>query len=261
MASWSLSECGTSAFRWQRCPPPPGVFGTRVHRVTEPVLRPATEGHQWERHWGLISRTDEDRRRFLGRVAELPERCGAEDYALALTDNHYYLLVRCRRADLGETLQWLQNAHLIGFKWAYLGWRLWCRCGGGAGASSSTPLFSVGQRPVNRQPSPLGWVRGPSTNPLAPTGHDGSARSAASTGRRPIRHADPRRCHGLKDGGPLGLGKDVFTDPRGRRGHGGWQRACPAPSVARAAPSTPPLAGQSYVGPTSTHKLLQGFCC
>ena len=37
---------------------------------------------------------DTDRRRFLGRVAELPERFGLEVHAFVLMDNHYHLLVR-----------------------------------------------------------------------------------------------------------------------------------------------------------------------
>jgi REP element-mobilizing transposase RayT len=67
----------------------------------------------------VIYRTDEDRRRFLGRVAELPERFGTEIHAFVLMDNHYHLLVRCRRSDLSETLRWLQTAYAIGFNWAH----------------------------------------------------------------------------------------------------------------------------------------------
>ena len=67
----------------------------------------------------VIDRTDEDRRRFLGRVAELPERFGTEIHAFVLMDNHYHLLVRCRRSDLSETLRWLQTAYAIGFNWAH----------------------------------------------------------------------------------------------------------------------------------------------
>ena len=37
-----------------------------------------------------LYRTDEDRRRFLGRVAELPERYGTEVPAFVLMDNHYH---------------------------------------------------------------------------------------------------------------------------------------------------------------------------
>ncbi len=63
--------------------------------------------------------TDEDRRRFLGRVAEVPERFGTEIHAFVLMDNHYHLLVRCRRSDLSETMRWLQTAYAIGFNWAH----------------------------------------------------------------------------------------------------------------------------------------------
>ncbi len=35
-----------------------------------------------------IYRTDEDRRRFLGQVAELPERFGTELHPFVLRDNH-----------------------------------------------------------------------------------------------------------------------------------------------------------------------------
>ncbi len=66
-----------------------------------------------------IFRTDVDRRRFLGLVAELPERFGTEVHAFVLLDNHYHLLVRCRRASLSETLRWLQTAYAIRFNWAY----------------------------------------------------------------------------------------------------------------------------------------------
>jgi hypothetical protein len=41
-----------------------------------------------------IYRTDADRRRFLGLVAELPERFGLEVHAFVLMDKHYHLVVR-----------------------------------------------------------------------------------------------------------------------------------------------------------------------
>ena len=37
-----------------------------------------------------IFRTDTDRRRFLGRLAELPERFRTEIHAFVLMDNHYH---------------------------------------------------------------------------------------------------------------------------------------------------------------------------
>ena len=39
-----------------------------------------------------IFRDDTDRRRFLGRVAELPGRFSVEVHAFVLMDNHYHLL-------------------------------------------------------------------------------------------------------------------------------------------------------------------------
>jgi REP element-mobilizing transposase RayT len=44
-------------------------------------------------------RDDDVHRRFLGLVSELPERVGTEIHAFVPVDNHYHLLVRCRRAD------------------------------------------------------------------------------------------------------------------------------------------------------------------
>jgi REP element-mobilizing transposase RayT len=67
----------------------------------------------------VLYRADEDRRRFLGLVSELPDRFGTEVHAFVLMDNHYHLLVRCRRADLSETLRWLQTAYAIRFNWAH----------------------------------------------------------------------------------------------------------------------------------------------
>lgn len=66
-----------------------------------------------------IYRDDEDRRRFLGLVSELPERFGVEVHAFVLMDNHYHLLVRCRRASLSETLRWLQTTYAVRFNWAH----------------------------------------------------------------------------------------------------------------------------------------------
>ena len=77
----------------------------------------------------MFYRTDEDRRRFLGRVAELPERFGTENHAFVLMDNHYHLLARCRRSDLSETLRWLQwrwRRGICAGGW----WRSCGRCGG-----------------------------------------------------------------------------------------------------------------------------------
>lgn len=38
-----------------------------------------------------IFRTDTDRRRFFGRLAEVPERFHIEVHAFVLMDNHYHL--------------------------------------------------------------------------------------------------------------------------------------------------------------------------
>ncbi len=38
-----------------------------------------------------------DRHRFLGAMAELPERFGLEVHGFVLMDNHYHLLVRTRQ--------------------------------------------------------------------------------------------------------------------------------------------------------------------
>ncbi len=62
-----------------------------------------------------IYRDDDDRRRFLGLVSELPERFGTEIHAFVLMDDHYHLLLRCRRADLSETLRWLQTSYSVRF--------------------------------------------------------------------------------------------------------------------------------------------------
>ena len=73
--------------------------------------------------WGhggeAIYRTEEDRKRFMGWVAELPERFGTEVQALVLRDNHDHLVVRCRRLELSEMLRWWQTAYAIRFNWAH----------------------------------------------------------------------------------------------------------------------------------------------
>ncbi len=66
-----------------------------------------------------IYRIDEDRRLFLGQAAELPGRFGTEVHGFVLMDNHYHLLVRCRRIDLSGTLRWLQTAYTVRFNWAH----------------------------------------------------------------------------------------------------------------------------------------------
>ncbi len=66
-----------------------------------------------------VFRRDDDRRAFLGLVSELPERFGTEIHAFVLMDNHYHLLVRCRRTDISETLRWLQTSYSVRFNWSH----------------------------------------------------------------------------------------------------------------------------------------------
>lgn len=49
-----------------------------------------------------IFRTNTDRRRFLGRLAELPERFRKEIHAFVLMDNHYHLLLRTLDTNLSD---------------------------------------------------------------------------------------------------------------------------------------------------------------
>jgi hypothetical protein len=53
-----------------------------------------------------IYRTDADRRRFLGLVAEWPERFGLEAHASALMDTPYHLMVRSGPQRLVEMVRW-----------------------------------------------------------------------------------------------------------------------------------------------------------
>ena len=41
-------------------------------------------------------------------VCELPGRFSVEIRAFVLMDNHYHLLLRCRKANLSEAIRWLQ---------------------------------------------------------------------------------------------------------------------------------------------------------
>lgn len=61
---------------------------------------------------------DTDRRRFLGLVAELPERFGVELHAFVLMNNHYHLLVRTPRANLSQAIQWLNISYGMRLNWA-----------------------------------------------------------------------------------------------------------------------------------------------
>lgn len=66
-----------------------------------------------------LFRRDDDRRAFLGLVSELPERFGTEVHAFVLMENHYHVLVRCRRTELSEVLRWLQTSYSVRFNWAH----------------------------------------------------------------------------------------------------------------------------------------------
>ena len=66
-----------------------------------------------------IFRTDTDRRRFLGRLAELPERFRTEVHAFVLMDNHFHLLLRTLDANLSDAIRWLQISYSSAFNWAH----------------------------------------------------------------------------------------------------------------------------------------------
>lgn len=66
-----------------------------------------------------IYRTDTDRRRFLGLVAELPERFGVEVHAFVLMDNHYHLVVRTPEPNLSDAMRWLHVTYSSRFNWAH----------------------------------------------------------------------------------------------------------------------------------------------
>lgn len=62
-----------------------------------------------------IFRDDEDRRRFLDRVAEATERFGVNVHAYVLMDNHYHLLMKTPQANLSAAMQWLGVSYTVGF--------------------------------------------------------------------------------------------------------------------------------------------------
>jgi REP element-mobilizing transposase RayT len=68
---------------------------------------------------GTLYRNDGDRRRFLGLVAEPPERFALEIHAFVLMDNHYHLLVRTREANLSHAVRWLNVGYAVKFNWAH----------------------------------------------------------------------------------------------------------------------------------------------
>ncbi len=55
-----------------------------------------------------IFRTDTDRRRFPGRLAEWPARLRTELHAFVLMDHHDHLALRSQDANLSEAIRWLQ---------------------------------------------------------------------------------------------------------------------------------------------------------
>src|ERR1051325_2669693 len=66
-----------------------------------------------------LFRTEADRRRFLGLVAELPARFGLEVHAFVLMDNHYHLVVRTPTANLSHAMRWLHVSYSSRFNWAH----------------------------------------------------------------------------------------------------------------------------------------------
>jgi putative transposase len=69
---------------------------------------------------GALFVDDTDRRRFLGAVAELPERFGLEVHVLVLMDNHYHLMVRTREAKLSHPMRWMNVSCAVKFNWAHV---------------------------------------------------------------------------------------------------------------------------------------------
>jgi putative transposase len=68
---------------------------------------------------GPLYLTDEDRRRFLGAVSELPERFGLEIHAFVLMDNHYHMVVRTQEPNLSHAIRWLNLTYAVKFNWAH----------------------------------------------------------------------------------------------------------------------------------------------
>ncbi len=66
-----------------------------------------------------IFRTDTDRRRFFGRLAEWPERFRTELHAFVLMDHHSHLVVRSQDANLSEAIGWLQMSSSSTFNGAH----------------------------------------------------------------------------------------------------------------------------------------------
>lgn len=82
-------------------------------RVENPCSeRLAPRDEPWQRRRGLY-RTDEDRRRFLGLVGELPRQFGTEVHAFVRMENQDPLLVRCLRTGLCEALRWFPTTYAM----------------------------------------------------------------------------------------------------------------------------------------------------
>ena len=62
---------------------------------------------------GALFLDEADRRRFLGAVAELPERFELEVRAFVRMPNHYHLSVRTREANLSPAIRWLNVSYAI----------------------------------------------------------------------------------------------------------------------------------------------------
>ncbi len=60
---------------------------------------------------GELFLNDDDRRGFIGTVAELPDRFRMEIHAVVLMDNHYRLVVRTPEANLSHGIRWLQVSY------------------------------------------------------------------------------------------------------------------------------------------------------
>jgi REP element-mobilizing transposase RayT len=56
---------------------------------------------------------DQDRKYFLGLLAEMPERFRVEVHAYALMNNHYHLLIRTPNANASRAVQWLNVSYSV----------------------------------------------------------------------------------------------------------------------------------------------------
>jgi REP element-mobilizing transposase RayT len=70
---------------------------------------------------GRIFRTDDDRRRFLGWLSELPGRFAVAVHAFVLMDNHDHLFLRPRNPDLSRAIPWWPLSYAVRFSWAHQG--------------------------------------------------------------------------------------------------------------------------------------------